>query len=205
MAPNFRTRTQKGNLQYRHPCKLCGVSSYLVPFGLNSKQTTRVATHCHCHTVSETKRDNLVSKHWQRTVSGYDNPHRRPPSWSVSLLFASVSGSISMPLQFVDLLDVVARRVNESVPGLESPDGSLASTTSFLRLPHPRTGPFLSFHKKTCFAQQNLPCSVPFAVSALSSRHSATSKPKRLGGCVGDSGGAKRVATKPTVLVLHRG
>ena len=50
-----------------------------------------------------------------------------------------------------DLLDVVARRVNESAPELESPDGSLASTTSFLRLPHPRTGPLLSLHKKNSF------------------------------------------------------
>ncbi|KAH9992609.1 ribonuclease H2, subunit B [Russula vinacea] len=36
----------------------------------------------------------------------------------------------------LDLLDAVTQKVNERVPGLEGPD---ASTTSFLRLPHPRT------------------------------------------------------------------
>ncbi|KAF8482899.1 ribonuclease H2, subunit B [Russula ochroleuca] len=36
----------------------------------------------------------------------------------------------------LDLGDAVTRKVNERVPGLDGPD---ASTTSFLRLPHPRT------------------------------------------------------------------
>ncbi|KAH9979172.1 ribonuclease H2, subunit B [Russula compacta] len=39
----------------------------------------------------------------------------------------------------VDLLDAITQRVNEDVPGLEGPDGGLVSSTSFLRLPHPRT------------------------------------------------------------------
>ncbi|KAI9450522.1 ribonuclease H2, subunit B [Russula earlei] len=39
----------------------------------------------------------------------------------------------------VDLLDVVTRRVSERVRRPEDLDGDLASSTSFLRLPHPRT------------------------------------------------------------------
>jgi hypothetical protein len=88
-------------------------------------------------------------------VSRYDNPHRRPPSWSVSPLLVSDSGDDTSPLHFPDLLDIVARRVNEPLPELEGPDATLAST-SFLRLPHPRTGHFLYLSKKKGrFAEQN--------------------------------------------------
>ncbi|KAI0297102.1 ribonuclease H2, subunit B [Russula brevipes] len=72
---------------------------------------------------------------------------------------ASQSMTTHIGILPMDLLDAITRRVNEQeqVPGLEGSDSSLAPSTSFLRLPHPRTALPSLFLPYRC-AQRVRPC-----------------------------------------------
>ena len=130
------------------------------------------------------------------TLIKYDGSHRHPPKWYISLLSGGVRDDTKCRVP-TDFVDTITRKVNEHEDGsIVSPDG-LASM-SFLRLPHPRTGPFLA-HSPDHSLRPALSGSIP--VLALPSRRAR----HRLVWKVGDSGGTERVPTKSTIVVLHRG